>query len=122
MKWRRMGNICLYTNLDYPERHEDMILYKRYTPEEYPQYINCNAIEVSHTERIPEDYYGIMGVPITFLAKHNPEQFDILGIDKNFTSDGGRFKLIVNGKEKTQYARLVIRRKSNGNQNARDSY
>lgn len=111
VKWRRMGNICWYTNMDYPERYEDLILYKHYTDTEYPKYTNCNAIEVSRTERIPEDYYGVMGVPITFLAKHNPNQFDILGIDKNFTSDGGRFKLMINGKEKTQYARLVIRRK-----------
>ena len=75
-----MGNICWYTNLDIQKRHEDMILYKSYSKEEYPQYINYDAIEVAKTELIPCDYAGIMGVPITFLDKYNPDQFEIIGI------------------------------------------
>ncbi len=69
-----------YTNLDIAKRHEDIILYKKYNPKEYPKYDNYNAIEVSKTFDIPIDYDGVMGVPITFLDKYNPEQFEILGI------------------------------------------
>lgn len=110
-KWRRMGNICWYTNLDYDKRHEEMPLFRKYTPEEYPQYENYDGIEVSKTVDIPCDYFGAMGVPITFLTKHNPNQFEIIGIDKDVTNDGGRFILKIDGKEKIQYARLVIKRK-----------
>ena len=80
-KWRSMGNICWFTNLDIQKRHENLILYKSYNPEEYPTYDNYNAIEVSKTAEIPFDYDGVMGVPITFMDKYNPEQFEILGID-----------------------------------------
>lgn len=110
-KWRRMGNICWFTNLDIEKRHEDMPLFRNYSPELYPKYDNYDAIEVSRTAEIPCDYYGEMGVPITFLQYHNPCQFDILGIDKDVTTDKGRFRLTINGKQKIQYARLVIRRK-----------
>ena len=79
-KWRSMGNISWFTNLDIKKRHEEMILVKRYTPEEYPTYANYDAIEVGKTSDIPCDYAGIMGVPITFLDKYNPEQFEIIGI------------------------------------------
>ena len=96
-----------FTNLDYPQRHEDLILYKRYTPEEYPHYDNYDAIEVSKTKEIPMDWDGAMGVPISFLDKHNPEQFEILGADTEFAGKLGRF--YVNGNRK--YARLVIRRR-----------
>ena len=74
-----MGNICWFTNLDIKKRHEDLILYRNYTPEEYPKYVNFNAIEVSKTADIPCDYDGLMGVPITFMDKYNPEQFEIIG-------------------------------------------
>ena len=116
-KWRRMGNICWYTNLDFDKRHEDMILFKSYTPDQYPKYENYNAIEVSRTVDIPCDYYGEMGVPITFLTKHSPNQFEIIGIDKDVTTDNSRFIINVNGKNKIQYARLVIKRKGNINEN-----
>ena len=69
-----------YTNLDIQKRHEDLILYKTYSPNAYPKYINYDAIEVSKTELIPYDYDGVMGVPITFMDKYNPEQFEIIGI------------------------------------------
>lgn len=79
-KWRSMGNICWFTNLDIKKRHENLILYKKYSQELYPHYINYDAIEVSKTDFIPADYDGIMGVPITFMDKYNPEQFEIIGI------------------------------------------
>ena len=78
-KWRSMGNICWFTNLEIKKRFEDIILYKRYTPEEYPKYDNYDAINVDKVAEIPCDYDGVMGVPITFLDKYNPEQFEILG-------------------------------------------
>lgn len=79
-KWRRMGNICWYTNLDTERRHEDLTLFRIYSPEKYPKYDNYNAIEVSQTADIPCDYYGVIGVPITFMTKHNPQQFSIVGV------------------------------------------
>ena len=87
-KWRSFGNICWYTNLDIAKRHEDLILYKKYNPEEYPTYDNYDAINVDKTSEIPMDYDGVMGVPITFLDKYNPEQFEILTLgigEGNFT-------------------------------------
>lgn len=75
-KWRSFGNICWFTNLDIAKRHEDLILYKSYTPEEYPKYDNYDAINVNKTKEIPMDYSGAMGVPITLLDKYNPEQFN----------------------------------------------
>ena len=68
-----------FTNLDHRKRHEDLILYKRYSPEEYLTYDNYDAINVDKTAEIPMDWDGAMGVPITFLDKHNPEQFEVLG-------------------------------------------
>lgn len=70
---------CWFTNLDFAKRHEDLVLYKRYSPKEYPSYDNFDAIEVARVEDIPRDYDGLMGVPITFLDKHNPDQFEIVG-------------------------------------------
>jgi len=80
----RVSGIQWFTNLDINKRHEEVILYKKYLPEEYPQYDNYNAIEVSKVVDIPIDYNGVMGVPITFMNKYNPNQFEILG-----TSDRG---------------------------------
>ena len=79
-KFIRVKSVRWFTNLDYPKRHEDLILYKKYSPEEYPKYHNYDAIEVSKTKNIPVDYNGTMGVPITFLDKHNPDQFEIIGL------------------------------------------
>ena len=69
-----------FTNLDIDKRHEDLILYRSYNPEDYPKYDNYDAIEVSKTADIPCDYDGAMGVPITFMDKYNPDQFEILGL------------------------------------------
>ena len=80
----RLGNAAWFTNLDHKKRHEELILYKHYSPEEYPTYDNYDAIEVSKTKDIPDDWAGVMGVPITFLDKHNPDQFEIVGITKTW--------------------------------------
>ena len=79
-KWRSMGNVCWYTNLEIPKRHEILPLYKKYTSEEFPKYDNYDAINVNKTADIPEDYDGVMGVPITFMDKYNPDQFEIVGL------------------------------------------
>ncbi|MBO7596313.1 MAG: adenine-specific methyltransferase EcoRI family protein [Bacteroidales bacterium] len=87
-KFIRVKGVRWFTNLDYKERHEDLILFKKYTPEEYPNYDNYEGINVDKTADIPCDYDGLMGVPITFLDKYNPDQFEIvtLGIGEgNFT-------------------------------------
>ena len=78
-KVKARAQACWFTNLDHSKRHEELILYKQYSPKEYPHYDNYNAIEVSKTAEIPQDWDGVMGVPITFLDKYNPEQFEILG-------------------------------------------
>ncbi|WP_423972689.1 adenine-specific methyltransferase EcoRI family protein [Glaesserella parasuis] len=77
-KWRSLGNICWFTNLDHAKRHEELLLYKAYSEEEYPKYDNYDAIEVNKVKDIPFDYQGAMGVPITFMDKYNPDQFEIL--------------------------------------------
>ena len=79
VKYRSMGNTYWFTNLDHKNRHERLILYKKYSPQEYPKYDNYNAINVDKVADIPCDYDGIMGVPITFLHKYNPDQFEIVG-------------------------------------------
>lgn len=90
-KWRSLGNACWFTNLDIAKRHENLVFYKQYSPEEYPKYDNFDAIEVSKFADIPADYNGVMGVPITFLNKHNPDQFEIVGITKTWF--GGASKI-----------------------------
>ncbi len=77
-KFIRVKGVRWFTNLDYKERHEDLILYKHYTPEEFPLYDNYEAIEINKVENIPCDYDGVMGVPLTFLDKYNPDQFEII--------------------------------------------
>ena len=96
-----------FTNLDYEKRHEDLILYKRYlgNENEYPKYDNYDAVNVDKTKDIPMDYDGAMGVPITFLDKHNPGQFKIIRFRKG---DDGK-DLIIN--EKYPYFRILIRKK-----------
>ena len=102
----KLRNAKWFTNLDYEQRHEDLILYKRYSPEEYPHYDNYDAINVDKTKDIPLDYEGAMGVPISFLDRHNPEQFEIIRFRKG---DDGK-DLRVNGKE--PYFRIIIKNKS----------
>ena len=110
-KYIRVKGVRWFTNLDYQERHEDLILYKKYTPEEYPQYDNYDAINVDKTKDIPKDYEGAMGVPITFLDKYNPEQFEIVGIDRHlvFKKTGKVSRFFIRKKE--IYARIIIKNK-----------
>lgn len=106
-KWRSHGNICWYTNIDHHKRHEPMILYKHYTAAEYPTYDNYPAINVDRTADIPMDYDGVMGVPITFLDKYCPEQFEIVGNEYDLNIPKGRG--YVHGKRK--YGRIFIRKR-----------
>ena len=120
----KFRNLHWFTNLDVRKRHENILLYMKYTPELYPRYDNYDAIEVSKTAQIPKDYFGVMGVPITFLDKYNPDQFEIIGKSDTFAepiiingklkNNPGRF--YVNGKR--MYERILIRRRSNENHNA----
>jgi hypothetical protein len=75
----RVSGVVWFTNLDINKRHDDQILFKKYTPEEYPTYDNFDAINVDKTKEIPVDYDGNIGVPITYLDKYNPDQFEIIG-------------------------------------------
>lgn len=100
-KWRRMGNSCWFTNLDLPKRHTPLDLWAKYSPEKYPHYDDYDAIECSNTKDIPDDYYGVIGVPITYLPYHCTEQFEILEL------------VTPKINQKTKYKRLLIRRKKN---------
>lgn len=112
-----------YTNLDHKKRHEKLILYRNYTPDEYPRYFNFDGIEVSKTCDIPMDYGGLMGVPVTFMDKYNPDQFEIVGQSLSLAdmapvrerlgrNDGGpRFYIEKNGQLVRLYDRIVIRRR-----------
>lgn len=96
---------CWFTNLDHDKRHEELILYKRYTSEEYPHYDNYDAVDISKVAEIPCDFDGAMGVPITFLDKYNPEQFEII----KFRKGNDEQDLSINGK--CPYFRVLIKRK-----------
>ena len=110
----RVSGVHWFTNLDIAKRHEDLILYKAYTQEDYPKYDNYDAINVNKTKEIPMDYPGAMGVPITFLDKYNPEQFEILGCSYSYGRPKGWDTSInmsgtINGK--SIYKRLLIKNK-----------
>jgi hypothetical protein len=131
----RVSGVTWFTNLEIRKRHEDLELYKSYTPEEFPTYENFNAINIGKTKEIPVNYNGFMGVPITFLDKYNPEQFEIigLGISSSGTEFGvepykdehkkyrkeiqkrgavnGDLYMITNGIVDVPYARIVIKNK-----------
>jgi hypothetical protein len=110
-----------FTNIDHKKRHEDLILYKKYNSNEYPKYDNYDAINVDKTVDIPMDYAGLMGVPITFLDKYNPDQFKIIGMsssagyDANIVGipklDGFKDARPLLGGKNT-YARILIKKKS----------
>jgi len=119
--WRSLGNACWFTNLDLAKRHEEVILFKTYSQEDYPKYDNYDAIEVAKVEDIPCDCNGAMGVPLTFLDKHNPDQFEILGLSGNadypMTRKYGKKERVVDGvrmKSNTGTLRAVIRTDSFG--------
>ncbi|MBP5544279.1 MAG: modification methylase, partial [Kiritimatiellae bacterium] len=117
----RVSGVCWFTNLDIKKRHEELILYRKYAPEDYPRYENFDAIDVGKVSDIPEDWNGMMGVPDTFLDKYNPDQFEIvglgcgdlakqIGVGKNYR---GRTDVAfkVNGVDKCPYSRIIIRRR-----------
>jgi hypothetical protein len=126
---KKFGNIGWYTNLDTTKRREKLILYKKYDPKVYPRYDNYDAIEVSKVSDIPLGYDGVMGVPVTFLDKYNPDQFEILGITDRDPNSKYRVKMYskkdspqyndlnrraaikVNDELKPTYARLLIKSK-----------
>ena len=134
-KFIRVKGVRWFTNLDYKERHEDLILYKAYNNEDYKHYENFDAINVDKTADIPLDYDGIMGVPITFMDKYNPDQFEIIGlgiaslglecgvqpykpehrkyrkeIQKRGVVDGDLY-MMIDGVVTVPYARILIRRR-----------
>ena len=130
-KWRSMGNACWFTNLDIPKRHEKIDLRgNHYDPAQYPTYVNYDAIEVARVDEIPEDYDGEMGVPITFMTRYNPDQFEIIGLGHgdlgaslglrpfdrelkklNKGLRDGDLYFMEDGFPKVPYTRIVIRRK-----------
>ena len=122
-KFIRVKGVRWYTNIEHKERHEEMILYRKYEPEVYPKYVNYDAIEVSKTADIPCDYDGVMGVPITFMDKYNPDQFEIVGMSLDLAdmsvirerlgrNDGGpTFYIEKDGKLMRLYDRIAIRRR-----------
>ena len=125
----RVSGVNWFTNLEIPKRNEELDLICRYSEEEYPSYDNYDAIEVSKTAAIPSDYSGVMGVPITFLDKYCPTQFELLGITDRGNEYGIKTKeytpmdspkygdlnrrgaIMVNGVLKSTYARVLIRNK-----------
>jgi hypothetical protein len=131
----RVSGVQWFTNLDITKRHEEMILYKIYNPDEYPKFENYDAINIDVTQNIPMDYDGDMGVPITFLNKYNPDQFEIIGlgisnsgleigvqpykkehkkyrkeIQKRGAVDGDLY-MMENGVVTVPYTRIIIRNK-----------
>lgn len=108
-KWRSMGNIGWYTNLDITKRHEELILYKQYDSNYYQKYNNYEIINVDKVAEIPIDYDGIMGVPITFIDKYNPDQFEILGIANSARWIGLECFTIID--DRKVYNRILIKNK-----------
>lgn len=141
VKYIRVKGVRWWTNIDYKERHENLILYKKYNDSEYLKYDNYNAINIDKTSDIPYDYDGNMGVPITFLDKFNPDQFELIGqgqgnlyreltkkgLSQKFVDDyykfGGKGAIKEghpvlgyydnDGKPVIPYMRIIIRRKTN---------
>lgn len=138
IKYIRVKGVRWFTNLDYKTRHEDVILYRTYSPEKYPTYENYDAIEVGSVKDIPMDYYGDMGVPDNFIDVYNPDQFEIVGLGNGGLgqsigvggipkehkammrghSAAGDLYLMIDGKPKVPYSRIIIRRRQHGNQDA----
>ena len=109
IKYFSMGSIMWFTNLDHTKRHEQLILFRQYSPKVYPKYDNYDIINVDKYADIPEDYNGVMGVPITFVDKYNPEQFEILGIANSARWIGHECYTVINGRK--LYNRILIKRK-----------
>ena len=131
-KYGKVPAISVFTNLDIKKHHEKLVLWKTYTPEEYPKYDNYEAINVNKVADIPSDYDGVMGVPISFLGKYNPNQFEIIGGFNRYKECDYENSLLCgsiteyidkNGKikkwtgptvnKKSLYYRILIRKKNN---------
>ena len=125
-KGRKMffvNGVTWFTNIENKRRNEKLDLYKRYSFEDYPKYENFDAIYVNRVDEIPIDYDGVMGVPITFLYKYNPKQFEILDLINRYmifdyfgVNEEVRKKhshcANVNGK--STYARILIKKIQQG--------
>jgi hypothetical protein len=121
VKYFSMGRIVWFTNLDTIKRHQEITLYKKYNPEEHIKYINYEAVNVDKVSDIPMNYNGVMGVPITFLDKYNPGQFEIIGqthsgdtspeVEALRKNPEKRHRGIVLGENKEKYARILIKNK-----------
>ena len=139
VKYGKVPAISWFTNVDIPKRHEELILYKNYNEFEYPRYVTFDAIDVGKVSEIPKDYYGMMGVPKTFMQDYKPDQFEIsgderedeniqIGIERmgeqfiaDYRGQGGRGHYTSNmhmlcyydkeGKAKIPFSRIIIRRK-----------
>ena len=119
----RVPSVTWFTNLEISKRHEEYVFIRKYMPDEYPRYINYDAIEVGKSENIPEDWDGKMGVPITFMYRYNPDQFEIVGMSLELAdmsiirerlgrNDGGpTFYIERDGRLVRLYDRIVIRRR-----------
>ena len=134
-KIARVSTSCWFTNLEVEKHKENITLYKKYTPKEYPKYENYNAINVNKYTDIPDNYKGAMGVPITFLDKYNPKQFEIIGLGisnsgieigvKPYTEEHKKYRkevqkrgavdgdlyMMENGVVNVPYARVIIKNK-----------
>ncbi|MDP2669236.1 MAG: adenine-specific methyltransferase EcoRI family protein [bacterium] len=109
VKYFSMGRILWFTNLDTTKRHENIVLYKKYTPEEFPKYDNYDVINIDKVSDIPMNYNGVMGVPITFVDKYNPRQFQILGVANSARWIGYKCLTIIQGRK--IYNRILIKNK-----------
>ena len=107
IRYQTIGSTAWFTNLDHTLRHEGILLWKKYNPDEYPTYDNYDGIDVSRVIDIPCDFDGVMGVPITFLGSYNPTQFEIVGNEYSLNIPKGRGYI----KGKRLYSRIFIRRK-----------
>lgn len=124
-KFIKVKGVRWFTNIDNQRRHDRRVLYEQYDPSVYPKYDNYDAIEVSKVKGIPKDYDGIMGVPISFLDSYNPDQFEIINIDryeeepirtKVYTGDLRRYNGRAaikqsDGSLRQPYWRILIRRR-----------
>jgi len=116
-KIARVSTSCWFTNLEVEKHKQEITLYKKYNSKEYPKYDNYDAIEVSKVSEIPMDYEGAMGVPVTFIDKYNPNQFEILDAIGRYSmltgpteETKGHYLTKINGKPK--YARIIIKNKN----------
>lgn len=125
LRFVRVKGVRWFTNIEYEGQYEDYPLQESFSPERYPEYANFEAIDVSRTANIPSDYPGLMGVPVSFLDKYNPNQFELVGTSRTlskpieqfakkgtFTPGGPRFYLPnPDGTYRRLFERIVVRNK-----------